>query len=208
MSVFLVRHGRTGANARGELLGRRDPALDELGERQADATGAELARRLNGRDHGREIVVVTSPLARAAATADRVARALGAPAPVVDDRWIELEYGDLEGVPVADVPTATWAQWRADPTFAPPGGESLVDLRARVAPALADACEQVSAGGIVVVVSHVSPIKAAVAEALGVGDDVTWRLHLSPASITELVARGPRTLVLASFNEAAHRPDA
>ena len=33
-SLLLVRHGRTVDNARGLLLGRADPELDELGRRQ------------------------------------------------------------------------------------------------------------------------------------------------------------------------------
>ena len=56
------------------------------------------------------------------------------------------------------------------------------------------------ADGDVVVVSHVSPIKAAVAWALGAGDDVAWRLHLSTASLTR-VAWGVDGPVLHSFND-------
>jgi broad specificity phosphatase PhoE len=55
----------------------------------------------------------------------------------------------------------------------------------------------------VVVVSHVSPIKAAVAWALGVGDEVTWRLFVAPASLTR-IALGDRGPVLHTFNEVAH----
>jgi broad specificity phosphatase PhoE len=57
--------------------------------------------------------------------------------------------------------------------------------------------------GEVVVVSHVSPIKAAVAWALGVGDEVAWRTFVGLASITRigLTERGP---LLRTFNEMAH----
>ena len=55
----------------------------------------------------------------------------------------------------------------------------------------------------VVVVSHVSPIKAAVAWALGVGDEVAWRMWVAPASITRIGCRGA-TPSLRSFNETAH----
>ena len=54
----------------------------------------------------------------------------------------------------------------------------------------------------VVVVSHVSPIKAAIAWALGVGDEVAWRLFVRVASITR-VAIGPAGPTLHSFNEAS-----
>ena len=206
MTVFLVRHGRTEANANGELLGRRDPVLDAHGLLQATATGAELLRRLGDAP----TVVISSPLRRTMATAEMIAATLIGAGPVeVDDRWIELDYGAFEGTPVADVPPDVWARWRRDPTFAPDGGERLADLRARVAPALADAVSRASGGSVehVVVVSHVSPIKAAVADVLGVGDDVTWRLFLAPASITSLAMRGAGSAVLASFNETTHRPD-
>ena len=54
----------------------------------------------------------------------------------------------------------------------------------------------------VAVVTHVSPIKAAVAWALGAGIEIAWRSHLSHASICRIDMReaGP---VLLSFNEAA-----
>jgi broad specificity phosphatase PhoE len=51
----------------------------------------------------------------------------------------------------------------------------------------------------VVVVSHVSPIKAAVAWALGVGDDLAWRLHVAPGSVTRVAVRDG-VGVLHSFN--------
>jgi broad specificity phosphatase PhoE len=52
-------------------------------------------------------------------------------------------------------------------------------------------------------VSHVSPIKAAVAWALGVDDDVAWRMWVAPASITRIgVAAG--VPALRAFNELAH----
>ena len=55
----------------------------------------------------------------------------------------------------------------------------------------------------VVVVSHVSPIKAAVAWALGVGTEAGWRTHLDTASITRVVI-GPHGPLLRSFNETGH----
>ena len=119
----------------------------------------------------------------------------------IDERWIELDYGEFDGVPLVDIPPATWASWRKDPTFCPPGGESLVQLGVRVRESL----EELAADALtrdIVVVSHVSPIKAAVVWALGVSEDVTWRMFLAPASITRIaVQRGP---VLQTFNETAH----
>ena len=55
-----------------------------------------------------------------------------------------------------------------------------------------------------VVVSHVSPIKAAVAWALGAGDEVVWRLYLATASITR-IGWGDDGPVLHGYNETIPR---
>ena len=57
--------------------------------------------------------------------------------------------------------------------------------------------------GTTVVVTHVSPVKAAVGWAVGAGDDISWRLWVAPASITR-IGITPRGGVLHSFNETAH----
>ena len=120
--LILLRHGRTEANARGLLLGRRDPSLDDLGLRQAEAAAEVI---------GRVDAVFTSPLARCRETA----AAFGVET-TVDEAWVELDYGDWDGRPVADVSTETWGEWRADPHYTPPNGESLATLDARVHPGL------------------------------------------------------------------------
>jgi broad specificity phosphatase PhoE len=194
--IVLVRHGRTDANARGLLLGRLDPALDAEGADQA----ARLAAACASLDVAR---VVTSPLGRCRQTAEVVAAAVGGGiSPEADDRWIELDYGELDGLPVAQVPAATWASWRADVAWSPAGGESLAGLGDRVRAACGDLVAD-ARDREVVVVTHVSPIKAAVAWALGVGDEVSWRMWVGPASITRIgVAGGVPSL--RSFNEIGH----
>jgi alpha-ribazole phosphatase len=193
--ILLLRHGRTAANAKGLLLGRLDVDLDEEGCRQAEALAATVQATTT--DVRR---VVSSPLQRCRTTAEVVAAAVGVPV-TVDERWIELDYGDLDGSPVTSVPAETWAAWQGDTSWAPPGGESLADLGRRVRPACAELVEP--GGGDVLVVSHVSPIKAAVAWALDAGDDLAWRLHVAPASISRIGFRGAHR-VLHSFNEIAH----
>jgi len=188
--ILLVRHGQTAANAAGLLLGRADPPLTELGRRQAAASAPAVAgvRR-----------VVTSPLHRARETAE--AFGLGVPVEV-DDRWTELDYGAFEGRPFSEVPSATWQRWRGDASYTPPGGESLAVLGRRVRAACEDLAGD-GANGDVAVVSHVSPIKAAIVWALGVDDTVAWRMFLDVASISRLAigAQGPS---LRSYNETHH----
>lgn len=186
--LILLRHGRTTANARGLLQGRVDNRLDELGERQAHAAAALI---------GPVDRVIASPLARAQQTAS----AFGLPVET-DDRWQEIAYGDWEEKPVADVPVETWADWRANLDFRPPGGETLRELSARVRASLDEhAASAVDAN--VVIVSHVSPMKAAVAWALEADDDVTWNMHLAQAAICRIRLGGGRR-VLVSFNEHSH----
>lgn len=73
--------------------------------------------------------------------------------------------------------------------------ESLTAVGIRVR----EACRELAADaarGDVVVVSHVSPIKAAVAWALGVDDTAAWRLYLADAGVCRIDTRGelPRLL--------------
>ena len=183
--LLLVRHGQTAANAEGLFLGRADPPLTELGHRQADALARALPRPAR---------VIASPLRRAQDTA----RAFGL-AVETDERWIELDYGELDNVPVASVTDAVWEAWRADTSFVPAGGESLAELGKRVRAA----CEELAADAVdrdVLVVTHVSPIKAAVAWALNAGDDVAWRLYVEDAAVCRIVVGrfGPQ---LRAFNE-------
>ncbi len=186
--LILVRHGQTEVNAGGRLQGRADAALTPLGRQQAQAVAAAVTGGAR---------VVSSPLRRARETAD----AFGLPV-TVDDRWVELDYGDLDGRPLAEVPPEVWDRWRSDVHWAPPGGESIAALGARVRAACDDLAEEAAARDVIVV-SHVSPIKAAVAWALGVGDEVSWRMFLGVASITRVALRGGGAS-LVSFNEGAH----
>lgn len=192
--LLVVRHGRTAHNASGLLLGRLDPPLDDLGRRQAAALAAAI---------GPVDRVISSPLYRARETAS----AFGLE-PVIDDRWIELDYGEYDGMPLGSVTPETWQEWRSDPLFAPPGGESLSELGERVGQALDDLVADGSAAErTTVIVSHVSPIKAAVCWALGVDDLVAWRLWVATASVTR-IGTTPRGSVLHTFNDIAHLTDA
>lgn len=183
--LILVRHGQTVLNAGARLQGRGDAPLTELGRQQAAATAAAIAPDR----------VVSSPLLRARETAAAFGLAVD-----IDDRWVELDYGELDGVPIALVPPELWAQWRSDVTFAPPGGESLAALGQRVRGACEELREE-AATRDVVVVTHVSPVKAAVAWALGVGDEVAWRMFLDVGAVSR-ISVGPRGPTLVGFNRS------
>jgi probable phosphoglycerate mutase len=183
--IVFVRHGQTAPNREGLLLGRSDPPLTDEGRRQADRLAARLGALVPA-------LVVTSPLARALETADAIVEVCAAPLEV-DDRLVEVDYGAWEARPFAELPRDVVARWRDDADFAPPGGESLGSVGRRIA----GFCEERLGEEVIVAVSHVSPIKAAVTWALGVGDELAWRMRLDVASVTRIGA-GP---VLLSFNE-------
>ena len=187
--LFLVRHGRTAFNASGRLVGRLDPVLDEVGLTQAAAIGEAL----KGIDR-----VIASPLLRARQTAEYI----GSPVEV-DERWIEVDYGVYDGVELS-TPAAgeLWERWRVDPGYVPPGGESLVQMGDRVAGAMQELVAA-AADTDIAVVSHVSPIKAAVSWVLHADAETAWRSHLDQASISR-IAVTPRGPVLRSFNETWH----
>ena len=188
-----MRHGRTALNAAGLLQGRVDEPVDAVGEVQA----AAVARRLSAEIE--PVALITSPLTRARQTAGILCATAGWTSldPVVDDRWIELDYGVHDRRPASEVPAEVWHGWRTDPTFRPEGGESFGDRRVRAA------CEDLAGrtdGGDVVVVSHVSPIKAAVAWSLGADPGVAHRSRLDQAAVCRIEV-GRNCPVLLSCNE-------
>jgi probable phosphoglycerate mutase len=197
MVLVLVRHGEATGNADGLLQGRVDLPLTDRGRRQAGGLSAFFGQ---GSVVPPVLRVISSPLSRARGTAE----ALGLGIPIeVDDRWVEADYGEFDGQKLSAVPAEVWSAWRADPGFRPKGGETLAEMGSRVR----SACEELFGSGgeatsgdsTVVVVSHVSPIKAAVAWALGTGDEVAWRLWLATASIT-VIGWGNGQPVLQRFN--------
>jgi broad specificity phosphatase PhoE len=195
--LLLVRHCESEANADGLLLGRTDSPLSERGRRQAAQLEALVAGNLRAGGASR---LISSPLQRSTSTAEALGLGLRIE---IDERWTEVDYGEFEGEKLTDVPADVWRTWRTDPEFRPPGGETLAELGVRIR----GACDELFAvdgsgarsGGDVVVVSHVSPIKAAVAWALGADDSVAWRLWLATASVT-VVGWGTDAPVLHRYN--------
>jgi broad specificity phosphatase PhoE len=190
--LVLVRHGRTAWNRERRLVGRHDVPLDDVGRDQALLAAGCL---------GAIAELRSSPLVRATQTA-----ALLAPDReiVLDEAFLELDYGRDEGTLVADIDPERRRKVREDPTTRWPGGESLDDVQRRVDAACEALFAREGAGarredGDVVVVSHVGPIKAAVAWALGTGAELALRTRLDNGSITR-IGYGPIGPVLHAFN--------
>jgi broad specificity phosphatase PhoE len=136
-TIYLVRHGETEWNRQGRVQGHLDSPLTPLGEAQARRAGATLAAMLDGRP---PLLLLSSPLGRAEASATLILEALG---PIVgerrtDDLLKEISWGRWEGLTRGEIAAREPELWRwreADRwRRPPPAGESHAMLadRARV----------------------------------------------------------------------------
>ena len=144
--LTLVRHGETDWNSGGRIQGSTDIPLNDTGRAQA----RELADRLATEYAGREAVVVSSDLSRAAETADIVATALGTTVSLRMPGLQERSYGDAEGM---DAPTFydTYGPWHAADV---PGAETWPVVRERALAAIAEAVASAPEGVDVIAVAH------------------------------------------------------
>jgi probable phosphoglycerate mutase len=201
-TMVLVRHGETALSVDRRFSGTGDPELSERGRAQA----AAAAERLSGLDVD---ALVTSPRSRARATAEAIGKLLGLD-PVVDDAVAETDFGEWEGHTFAEI-SKQWpdamAAWLADPDVAPPGGESFTATFTRVG-AWRERLVEAQPGKTVVVVSHVTPIKALLRDALDAPAHVLYRIHLDPASLSTIDWFAGGAGVVRLVNDTSHlRPN-
>jgi probable phosphoglycerate mutase len=180
-TFVLVRHGVTEHTERKVFSGSggTDPELTATGRDQAKRAG-EWIHALGGVD-----VVVSSPLRRTQETAGVIASVLGLEVEVEPD-LAEVAFGDWEGYTFGEI-HEQWPddlqEWLGSTAIAPPRGEAIDAVRERVF-AARDRLLELHAEKTVVVVSHVTPIKLLVADALGAPITSIYRMELAPASVT------------------------
>lgn len=199
--LILVRHGESTLTRQGRYSGRGDVPLSDEGEAQAMAAGGRVA------GIARDVTaIVSSPLSRCVRTAELISAEVGGvPVTVVDD-LIEVDFGAWEGLTFAEV-QERWPRemeaWLASTSVAPPEGESFQAVAKRVRGAMATVLQSY-AGGVVVVVSHVSPIKLILRDALAASDAFLHRLFLDTAGISTMDAWPDGNIAVRSVNETAH----
>ncbi|WP_229403551.1 bifunctional RNase H/acid phosphatase [Micromonospora okii] len=201
--LILVRHGETEFTAQGRYSGRGDVPLSARGRAQAKATAARVAALAPT-----VAAVVTSPLSRCTATAEAIADALGGVPLRRLDNLVECDFGAWEGRTFAEVRSGWPGEmdaWLASTRVAPPDGESFTEVAARVERATG-ALLKAYPGETVVVVSHVSPIKLVLRDALVAGDAFLHRLHLAPAGISVVDRWADGGVTVRSINDTAHLP--
>lgn len=131
--LVLWRHGETDYNAAGRMQGHLDSALTEVGWNQARFAVPALARF-------DPAMVIASDLRRATDTATVLTEAIGVPLRI-DKRLRETHLGEWQGRTGAEVDAdypGDRERWRLDATWAPPGGESRVEVAERAAEVVND----------------------------------------------------------------------
>jgi alpha-ribazole phosphatase len=128
-AVALLRHPPIKLAA-GTCYGRTDAPLAAGWESWAANMAARLAAGEPGCGWRR---LWSSPSLRCASIAGTLAKRLHLE-PALDERLMELDFGDWEGQSWTDVPRDALDRWAADPAgFKPPGGESGAALIDRAA---------------------------------------------------------------------------
>jgi probable phosphomutase (TIGR03848 family) len=183
-TLLLVRHGRTTANTSGVLAGWTSGVhLDDEGRKQADALAARLERiPITG--------IVCSPLERCRETAETIGGIRHTP--VIDERLGEVRYGDWQGKELKHLAKdKLWKAVQQHPssvTFPGEGGESMRAMADRVVDAVRDWDARVEQehgpDALWVAVSHGDPIKAILADALGLHLDAFQRITVDPCSVS------------------------
>jgi probable phosphomutase (TIGR03848 family) len=205
--VLLVRHGTTPTTGK-VLPGRaRGLHLSELGHSQAEAVAVRIAQ-LDDSGQRAPVAVYASPMERTAETARPIARRLGLR--VRTDRGlIECDFGEWTGAQLRSLAKKPeWGQVQRCPSgFRFPGGESFLEMQARISSAI-DRLVRLHRGETIVAVSHADPIKAALSTAAGTPLDLFQRLIVSPCSVSALAYghAGPHVLTInstASLTELA-----
>jgi broad specificity phosphatase PhoE len=210
--LAFVRHGESEWVAEGRFQGQGDSPLSDLGRRQALLTARRIARRTRRPalplPSGPPRSVVHSPLARAAETAELLARAVSggrgsdaieAPVPRrPEPRFIEIGQGEWEGLPGTEV-VARWGDllehWRRDPLTAwAPGGESIPEVDGRVRAALRPLLEDLASA---------APAEAGNrSQVLGYGDlpsDEPWSIVVGHDGVFKVMLLALLDLPLARF---------
>lgn len=191
-TVFLIRHGRTAANAQGVLAGRSAIGLDGRGVSQALAAGRRLrAVPIQG--------IVTSPLTRARQTAKAVNDARPVPVSIRREPGLsEVDYGTWSGRSLADLAQDDlWTVVQRHPAaMVFPGGESMGTMQHRAVSAIRHWNTRYPRA--YAVVSHGDVIKAVLADALGMHLDQFQRLVVDPGSVSAVHYGVDRPFVLAT----------
>ncbi len=167
MRLYLIRHGETEWNRDGKLQGRIDIPLDETGRKQAEL----LRDELSGIDFD---VCIASPLKRARETAEIIMD--GKCKIVFDERIIERDFGEFEGMLVKDWEDSAGDvdTWDIKLNWGERGYEPARQVLVRAKEFLADVRGKYPPSYCVAVVAHGSLLKALHYTIVGYTDETNF----------------------------------
>ncbi|BBY81641.1 histidine phosphatase family protein [Mycolicibacterium pulveris] len=168
--LTLVSHAMTDAMAAGRFP--TDEALNSVGHRQIGVC-TEL---------GVADVALCAPEKRTRQTADLLGLAAS-----VEPRLADLDCGRWRGDVLGRLPPDDLAIWLTDPTRAPHGGETVVELVDRVRDWMDGLAER---RGRLIAVTHPAVVRAAILVALDAPPESFWRIDVAPVSRTVMHYRG------------------
>ena len=176
-TIDLIRHGEPEGGRK--YRGHSDDPLCERGWTQMRQAVGE---------HRPWDAVLSSPLRRCCDFARGLAERHALPLEI-DARWMELGFGEWEGLTAAEIMATDperLARFWADPIrHAPPGGERLETFRERVVGAWNDLLAR-HAGRHVLIVAHAGTIRMVTSHALDMPLASLFRLHVPYAGITRV----------------------
>lgn len=196
--VTVFRHGETIGNVAGRWQGRSDSDLTERGRWQA-ARAADHAPHLD--------TLFTSPLGRAASTAEIIGRPAGLE-PIGDEGLAEMAFGTWENLTLAEAadidPDLFDAIYGRDEDLPRGGdGESFADAGERLGAAI-EAIVSVNGHRSVGVVSHGAVIRAFAVALAGLGFAERNRIPVPRNTSMNRFVYGDWGAALASYNVAPH----
>jgi probable phosphomutase (TIGR03848 family) len=195
--LLLVRHAHNPYLDTRRLAGRLPGVhLTEKGRTQAEALAGRLAPL-------QIAAIYSSPMERAIETGQPVAASHGLEIQILPE-VNESDCGEWTGRTIEELATTDiWPKMQTYPSGTPhPGGEGITAVQERMVRGINAICAA-HPDGLVVVVSHADPIKAALAHYTGLHIDLFQRLVVDPASVSELAftPQGPK---LIRCNDTAH----
>lgn len=180
----MVRHGLTPTTGKDMPAPGAGPNLSDEGWRQAGQAADHIGAWRGALPT--LAALYSSPLSRTKETASVLSKALGLPV-TEEPRLVDCDAGEWAGVPLKELAKKPeWATVVNYPSgFRFPGGESIAEMYARVVGTVRALVAR-HPGQTVVVVSHADPIKAVLADAMGVHLDLFQRVNVSPASVSAI----------------------
>jgi probable phosphoglycerate mutase len=197
--IIAIRHGETAWNVDSRIQGQRDIGLNDTGRWQARRVGEALAEEPI-------TAVYSSDLGRAHETAQEIAEVTGIPV-VPTEGLRERSFGIFEGKTFDEI-HQTWPEhaqnWRKRiPDWQPPeGGESLMELRARVQRTMVELAAK-HPGEQIVVVAHGGVLDTLYRIATGqeVNSPRTWEL---PNGAINRLLWTPQGFTLVGWSDTQH----